>query len=241
MAGEGFWDDAGRFATLAVVEYVDRLQAATVTARRLGARVARQAAGETAAGASGNVVSLLAARLLVLRAALRGIESGAPQEVYLLVRGSAEGGGAADDDWIAQVAGMYEAWALARGMTMERIGEQRLYCVSGLGSGEILLAERGLHVLELISQGAHGDRQVERVSCVVEVVARDPRHAAERIDAVRDAAEALSTAALVPAVVRRYRPAPTPLVRDAVRGFRTGRLERVLAGDFDLFGGGTRS
>jgi hypothetical protein len=36
-------------------------------------------------------------------------------------------------------------------------------------------------------------------------------------------------------VVRRYRAKPTPLVRDAVRGYRTGRLDRVLAGDFDLF------
>jgi ATP-dependent Clp protease ATP-binding subunit ClpC len=37
------------------------------------------------------------------------------------------------------------------------------------------------------------------------------------------------------AVVRRYRPEPAPLVRDAVRGYRTGRLDRVLDGDFDLF------
>jgi ATP-dependent Clp protease ATP-binding subunit ClpC len=36
-------------------------------------------------------------------------------------------------------------------------------------------------------------------------------------------------------VVRRYRAEPTPLVRDAVRGYRTGRFDRVLAGDFDLF------
>jgi ATP-dependent Clp protease ATP-binding subunit ClpC len=28
---------------------------------------------------------------------------------------------------------------------------------------------------------------------------------------------------------------PAPLVRDSVRGYRTGRLDRVLAGDFDLF------
>jgi hypothetical protein len=26
-----------------------------------------------------------------------------------------------------------------------------------------------------------------------------------------------------------------PLVRDSVRGYRTGRLDRVLAGDFDLY------
>jgi hypothetical protein len=36
-------------------------------------------------------------------------------------------------------------------------------------------------------------------------------------------------------VVRRYREDPAPLVRDSVRGYRTGRLDRVLAGDFDLF------
>ena len=38
-----------------------------------------------------------------------------------------------------------------------------------------------------------------------------------------------------PAVVRRYRLQPDPLVRDTARGYRTGRVERVLAGDFDLF------
>ena len=36
------------------------------------------------------------------------------------------------------------------------------------------------------------------------------------------------------AIVRRYRERPTPLVRDAVRGWRTGKLDAVLAGGFDL-------
>ena len=35
-------------------------------------------------------------------------------------------------------------------------------------------------------------------------------------------------------VVRRYRENPSPLVRDVRRGWRTGRLDLVLAGDFDL-------
>lgn len=38
-------------------------------------------------------------------------------------------------------------------------------------------------------------------------------------------------------IVRRYREKPSPLVKDNVRGWRTGLLERVLDGDFDLFGG----
>jgi ATP-dependent Clp protease ATP-binding subunit ClpC len=37
-------------------------------------------------------------------------------------------------------------------------------------------------------------------------------------------------------VVRRYRREPSPLVRDAVRGWRTGRLDRVLDGEFDVLG-----
>jgi ATP-dependent Clp protease ATP-binding subunit ClpC len=35
-------------------------------------------------------------------------------------------------------------------------------------------------------------------------------------------------------IVRRYREQPSPLVRDSVSGWRTGRLDQVLGGDFDL-------
>ena len=42
--------------------------------------------------------------------------------------------------------------------------------------------------------------------------------------------------ATAPAISRRYRERPSPLVRDARRGWRTGRLDRVLGGDFDLMG-----
>ena len=38
------------------------------------------------------------------------------------------------------------------------------------------------------------------------------------------------------AIVRLYRESPSPLVRDKVRGWKTGHLGRVLDGDFDLFG-----
>ena len=36
------------------------------------------------------------------------------------------------------------------------------------------------------------------------------------------------------AIVRRYREKPSPLVRDSVRDWRTGRLDRILDGDFDV-------
>jgi ATP-dependent Clp protease ATP-binding subunit ClpC len=159
-----------------------------------------------------------------------------PHEVYLHIRPASEAASGEAEQWMDQVAAMYEAWALERGMTMQRIGDGRLFYVSGLASGEILMRESGLHVLELISQGERGDRLVQRVSCVVAVAARDPRDAGERAQLAALATSALRRGVVVPTVVRRYRPAPTPLVRDAVRSYRTGRLDRVLAGDFDLFG-----
>jgi hypothetical protein len=75
-----------------------------------------------------------------------------------------------------------------------------------------------LHVFELPA----GHRSFDRVSVVVSVAphgngASPPADGAE------------------PAVVRRYRHSPSPLVRDA-SGTRTGRIDRVLGGDFDLVG-----
>jgi ATP-dependent Clp protease ATP-binding subunit ClpC len=35
-------------------------------------------------------------------------------------------------------------------------------------------------------------------------------------------------------IVRRYRQEPSPLVRDSVRRWRTGRFDLVMSGNFDL-------
>jgi ATP-dependent Clp protease ATP-binding subunit ClpC len=51
----------------------------------------------------------------------------------------------------------------------------------------------------------------------------------------RQASSDLDGAEAPAVVVRRYRPGRSPLVRDGVRGYRTGRFDRVLAGDFDLY------
>ncbi len=91
--------------------------------------------------------------------------------------------------------------------------------VSGLGAYTLLKPENGLHVLEL----PHGeDRGFDRVTAYVDVEpgASDPERSRP---SERD-----------PTIVRRYRHEPSPLVRNA-SGMRTGRIDRVLAGDFDLF------
>ena len=71
-------------------------------------------------------------------------------------------------------------------------------------------------------------KRVERETAAVDVVAWDPQPAFGSEDLLARAGAALRTAPANPAIVRRYRLPPDPLVRDSVRGYRTGRIDRVL-------------
>ena len=173
----------------------------------------------------------------MLDRALAGIESGAPGEVFLQLLDS-DRAPREEESFAATLAAMYVSWGARRGMRVHELHTERsehLFAISGLGCGEILRREAGLHVLEHVDDEHEGAKIVDRDRVRVLVAARplDPdvdgdalaRHAREAVDSV--GAEAV--------VVRRYRPGRAPLVRDSARGYRTGRLDRVLAGDFDLY------
>jgi ATP-dependent Clp protease ATP-binding subunit ClpC len=230
----GFWEDERRFAVLAEAEYLDRFDAARRTAQRLAERL-RSRRGRNGRGSS-ELAGILASRLHVLDRALAGLEQGAPYDVFLRIRPVA-GSGAEGGEFAATLAGMYVAWAKRRGMKLERLragaeGEHVL-AVGGLGAGTILAPEAGLHVLE-VTGDADGERG-ERLAVAVEMAPRTPGGDAGGEAVAAAAGAAFASSPLPGHVVRRYRPGPSPLVRDAVRGYRTGRLDRVLAGDFDVY------
>ena len=89
--------------------------------------------------------------------------------------------------------------------------------------------------MELDRKRGDGEHDTERISALVQVVSWEPGPERERAALAGLARAALAETAVAATVVRRYRLEPAPLVRDAVRGYRTGRIDRVLAGDFDLF------
>jgi ATP-dependent Clp protease ATP-binding subunit ClpC len=154
----------------------------------------------------------------VLQAAITGLADQRSADVFLRLHPAASDDAVAAARRVDDLASMYGAWARRRGMRFDRLDpEEHLYAVSGLGAGTILVPEAGLHVLEIPEQ-REGSR-AERVHAIVQVASRQSEL---RVPAPTN-------------VVRRYRAEPTPLVRDAVRGYRTGRFDRVLAGDFDLF------
>ena len=234
MSEPGFWDRDDRFELLAETEYLDRLAAATRTAERLGARLSRSARSN--GGGATELVTLLAGRVYVLDCAVAGVAADRPAEVFLRVRSS--GAEPAPTDGFAdRVAEMYEGWAKRRGMLLQRLESpgEHLFAVAGLGCAEILDAESGLHVLEQVDEERDGERIVDRDQVRVQVVRRMPGPEVGRDALARQASSELDRAPAPAVVVRRYRPGRSPLVRDGVRGYRTGRLDRVLAGDFDLY------
>jgi ATP-dependent Clp protease ATP-binding subunit ClpC len=239
LSEPGFWDREDRFELLTEAEYLDRLQAAAHTAERLGARLRRSL--RPGGGANAELVGLLAGRLYVLDRALAGIEHDAPTDLYLHLRPSGTVGDTeprTSDAFVSVLAEMYVAWAERSGMHAEVLDVsdgEHLLAVSGLGCGEILGSEAGLHVLEHVDEGRDGSPVVDRDQVQVLVVARPAGARTSSVAVVRDARAALKQAAAPSVVVRRYRPGKSPLVRDGVRGYRTGKLDRVLAGDFDLF------
>ena len=177
---------------------------------------------------------LLSLRLYVLQAAISGLADRQPPDVFLRIHPAASDDPEECGLWVDGLGEMYSAWARRRGMRVQRlVPEEHLYAISGLGAGTILAGEAGIHVLELPVEDRE-DGRAERLHAVVEVAPWLPTLDRERplTDEARAALDAMPTRA---EVVRRYREKPAPLVRDAVRGYRTGRLDRVLAGDFDLF------
>jgi ATP-dependent Clp protease ATP-binding subunit ClpC len=235
----GFWERDDRFELLAEAEYLDRLQAASKTAERLGARLHRSIKSDGRGNA--NLVGLLAGRLYVLDRALGGISNHAPIEVFVHLRpsGAARGGDVGSEEFASILAEMYVGWADRCGMQTELLGApdgEHLLAVSGLGCGEILRAESGLHVLERVDEERDGSPVTDRNQVQVVVIARVPAPTRSSADTAHAVRVALSATESPSVVVRRYRPGKAPLVRDSVRGYRTGRLDRVLAGDFDLYG-----
>ena len=224
MTEPDFWERPDRTQVLWFVEYVDRLEAAWRTGVRLTTRLER---GNGARPAS-KAVGIVAQRLYVLDRAIEGLERGEPADAF--VRVAATGAEADTLAFAAELVVMYESWAAARGMRSERVsgGEGETLAITGLAAYAILAPESGIHVLEEPA----GEYGIRRLKVRVTVVAQAPATTDSERETPDEALRRLRGRR--PGIVRRYRREPSPLVRDSVRGWRTGRIDRVLAGDFDV-------
>jgi ATP-dependent Clp protease ATP-binding subunit ClpC len=232
MSSADFWSRANRFDTLARFALMDRVKAAMETASALHDRVARYS--RSPRPYSAELSGRLALQLHSIEAGIEDALEDAPIELALVIEPVFDGVGdrQATITWCQQLISMYRAWAGKRRIQISDApngGKDKgapILIVSGFGAHRVLAPEAGLHVFDP-SEGS-GSRVTARVR-VTAVPLGDVPAAKEHRMIVKalDAAPRLST------IVRRYRENP-PLVRDATGKWRTGRLDLVLGGEFDL-------
>jgi ATP-dependent Clp protease ATP-binding subunit ClpC len=229
MSDGAFWDRADRQRVLARYALMDRVKAACATARSLAERHGRGLANR-GGQFSRELAGRFALQLLLVERGMRDVLADAAIEVVLRVEPAVDSGADAEaaQRWCARVHEMYAGWGALRRMqvTVCELSGGRALIIAGFGAQSVLSRESGLHVLE----GEDSRRSVARVRVA-------PLWTAESADAIASQSleQALSAAAASNTIVRRYRMDASPLVRDAERGWRTGRLDDVLAGNFDLF------
>ncbi|MGH1362503.1 MAG: AAA family ATPase [Calditrichia bacterium] len=237
----GFWDDPNRFSRLGLVEYMSRIETGYQTAERLlerlmGGRNDRKIH-------SPQLLGQLAHQIYLLEEALAGLAAGKANDAFIEVVAGRDPSlqDNQQDDFAERIGNMYARWAEKRRMRHKvlrtRASEDKPYsimlAVSGYAAYAILDREVGLHVLEVPGKS----RSVSRFKVHVRVVAQPEEPAGNESDALLKQAlvsfKQLKTEQKL-TIVRRYRELPSPLVRDSIRQWRTGRLDRVLDGDFDL-------
>ncbi len=222
MGERDFWSRSDRFEALDRIERRDRIESALDTAQRIGERLARD-------GGNAAFVARHAQLLWLMQHAVTTVVEQRPQDALLSLAASPSDlkrDPAQTRLWWQQLLSMYIAWAERRNMRVEVLLQDAVQCrarlaVSGFGAHALLSTEHGLHVLE---HESGDDTATRRITAMVRVAPDLPGRSRQNLLDVDDDLR----------VCRRYRAAPSPLVRDSVRGWRSGRLDRVLAGEFDV-------
>lgn len=233
MADAGFWTRADRHHALARFALMDRVQEAVRMVHSLNDRLIKSA--RRTGQPSRELVARLALQVHLVNLGIVDALQDFPVEVALSVEPALDGAGdtRAAAAWCAQLTEMYRNWGRQRRMQIAElsdgpVSEPRVLLVAGFGAHSVLTGEAGLHILET-SDDESGRRAVARVRVVATPYEEIPQDRALRVHVDR-----LARGPVGGTVVRRYRAGASPLVRDGLRGWRTGRLDEVLGGNFDL-------
>jgi len=235
MQAEGFWKGADRHVVLSRLALMDRVRAAMSTADGLRSRLTK--GNERSGKLPRELVMRLALQLHLIEEGITDVFENAPMEMAILVEPALEGSGDRQHaiKWCAQILDMYRAWTSNRHMQSTEIASEDsaalpTILVTGFGAHRILSRESGLHVLEL-EEGKGPDRVTARVR-----LAAAPAKPLSSSKLRAELRKSFGSAEIPSALVRRYRDGASPLVRDVRAGWRTGRLDAVLHGNFDLIG-----
>jgi ATP-dependent Clp protease ATP-binding subunit ClpC len=236
----GFWSSPDRFNVLSDIEYIDRMETAFKSTTSLLQRLKKmQNSNRTQFPVS--LISNLGQKIYLLQEALSCLEKQTPKDCFLLLETRNKSPDTTDSTLLfaRRLHMMYRKWIQKRRMRSVHLLEQEeagegsfraVLAISGFGAFSILAGETGLHIYEIPKDA----KSFTRCTVFVRVVPQ-PEEPVSKVPELLKHAEKLLSVPIsgAPGVVRRYREKPSPLIRDSVRGWRSGRIEAVFGGDFD--------
>ena len=140
MQTSDFWTKPERYEVLSRLALMDRVRAASETAKSFRARLAR---GTGSGGKSSKeLVARLALQLHLIGEGIKDVYEAAPIETVLSVEPALDGGGDRHGDpeeWCEQLLAMYRAWAASRNMQLSEVPAKAKepVCWSSAASGPI--------------------------------------------------------------------------------------------------------
>lgn len=215
MQDPGFWQSSQRWERLALAEYIDRVESSLKATRDILTRLLDHPGSRPVSPEKLRLlVSKQAQRLFLLEHAYPEISAGDSPDALLVIQARPE-----DEPFAVQLRQMYQGWASYHAMTIEEVETPHFWAarINGFGAHALLAPDHGQH------QWVEGRKGLSR-QCDVHVFT------------VRPGQDLPDTSQLpsLSTTCRRYQELPTPLVADKKRNYRTGRLDLVLRGHFDL-------
>ncbi len=229
MASNDFWSKPERYDVLTQIEFIDRFESGYETATSLFARLNNPE--KERLSYDPKLIKKLAQRVYLLDKAISSYVKAEPQDAILKIEYN-------DTHRIngKKIESMYKSWAKTRGMKIESIEESHnfddisvIFSIAGFGAYSILNKETGYHIVE---QSGTNEKQTIKSKILVSVIPIEPEDYG-----LRDLSPLIRRfkKSSVPKNVRRYKFGKSPIVKDLVSSWQTGKLEKVLNGNFDLF------
>ncbi|MEO1012002.1 MAG: AAA family ATPase [Bacteroidota bacterium] len=229
MGSNDFWSNPERYEVLTQIEFIDRFESGYDTATRLLDRLDNPE--KERLSYDPKLIKKLAQRVYLLDKAISSYAKGEPQDAILKIAYSD-----ANRTHGKKMEHMYRSWAKMRGMKMETLEESHtfddihvIFSIVGFGAYGILNKETGYHIIE---ESGTGEKQIVKSKILVSVIPMELED--YRLKEVPPIIQRFKKSS-VPKNVRRYKFGKSPIVKDFVSSWQTGKLDKVLKGDFDLF------
>ena len=236
LSSTDFWSRDDRHLTLGDIEFIDRFQHSYSTLQSLMERIADE--GKPKLQFPADLLQRIADRLRLMQLALGAYLDEQAQDCYLCLSiNDDDVDGEAASAFMDRLKSMYKHWAGRCKMHVKKVHESKgevAFLITGFGANQILQHETGIHVWNTpAAKAGDTDRIRIRVNCIsCENPATELADQSKQFQALRK-----EQSQAITAIARSYREAPKKLVKDHIAGWRSGRLQVIMNGMFDLMGG----